>query len=295
MKNIYVSPHSDDVALSCGGQILADAARSDESLVLNVFTSDRSDAGEGGAHGQLFDSINVTRRREDQAAWAYAQVRTLDLELPEALLRQRFPFALAPRQDDRAAADSLYRTAVELVAAHPQASFHFPAAIGCHVDHLVCRDVALRLLDEGRLERVQLYEDVPYSWLKFLRDAYYGALLRSARFEDNAAPLLRPDGLNLRAYLFGKPVPFPRGRMLFGAVYAAMRVGRFARRSQPTQTYSASLRILPLDAQARADKRALLDHYGSQLPMLFGSEPKQTLDANADCFSREVSVILERS
>ena len=40
LKHIYISPHADDVALSCGGQILSNPASKEDTLVLNVFTSE---------------------------------------------------------------------------------------------------------------------------------------------------------------------------------------------------------------------------------------------------------------
>ena len=50
---------------------------------------------------------------------------------------------------------------------------YFPLGIGGHVDHILCRDVAISLLNSGRgwvmpapdmADRVSFYEDFPYAW-----------------------------------------------------------------------------------------------------------------------------------
>ena len=74
-----------------------------------------------------------------------------------------------PRADDQAPFDLLRR---EIVRLEPQ-KVYFPLGVGGHVDHQLCREVGIRLLEEGRrwvmpgpdyAGIVTFYEDFPYAW-----------------------------------------------------------------------------------------------------------------------------------
>jgi LmbE family N-acetylglucosaminyl deacetylase len=97
-----------------------------------------------------------------------------------------------PRDDDPAPVELLRS---EIVRLEPQ-MVYFPLGVGGHVDHRLCRDVAVALLGEGRrwvmpgpgfVGRVSFYEDFPYAWWT---DS-------SAREE--AAALDLPAGVNVEA------------------------------------------------------------------------------------------------
>lgn len=291
-KHIYLSPHSDDVALSCGGQILANPTRRTDTLVFNVFTSQEQDAGK--VQSALFDSVNSERTSEDQAAWAYAGVETHDLNLPEALLRKRFPFRLGPRRvDESEAASALHGALSAYVAKYPGATFHFPAGIGSHVDHLICREAAFRLLDEGAVDRIMLYEDVPYSWLKFIRDQSYRELLRSVELDpEGRTGAFRGDGLALSGYLREKAIPFPRGKKLFPAVYLSLLARSAVLRRR--KRYSGTVRTFDLDGRAQAEKKRLILHYRSQIPMLFGECIDELTSSHRRSFVTEVTIEIAR-
>jgi LmbE family N-acetylglucosaminyl deacetylase len=295
MKHIYLSPHSDDVALSCGGQILANPSRGTDTLILNVFTSQAEDVSQelGKVQRALFDSVNAERSTEDAAAWRFAGVESHYLNLPESLLRNRFPFRLGPRRDDPQVASALHGALLAYVAKHPDATFHFPAGIGSHVDHLACRDAAFRLLDEGALAAITLYEDVPYSWLRFVRDQSYRELLRSVELSrQTRAQAFRRDGYALSDYLRSKAVPFPRGKKLFLAVYLSM----LARSASPRglRRYNGTVRTVDLDDRCQAQKKSLILHYKSQIPMLFGDRMHQVIERSPRLFATEVAVAIER-
>ena len=68
--SLYVSPHHDDVILSCGARLLADAGRGLRILVVTVF-------GDGG------------RPWPEVGALASADVRRVSLGLPDARQRLR--------------------------------------------------------------------------------------------------------------------------------------------------------------------------------------------------------------
>lgn len=290
MKHIYVSPHADDVALSCGGQIIANLHRKDEILVLNMFTSESGSSG-----SRLFDSVNSARTAEDRSAWDHIGVETVYADLPEALLRKQFPFEIRGRVRDDKVVSDICGIIADCAPSHPDAVFHFPAGIGSHVDHLACKRAAFRLLDEGRLDRIILYEDVPYSWLRFIRDQYYKALVHDVELDAGSrTTAFRGDGESLSGYLRGKQIPFPRGKKLFPLVYLSLRA-RNPKSRPTTPTYRGRLSTVALNADQLARKKQLIDHYRTQIPMLFGDDPDKLLDRFHTTFSTEFSLEVTRA
>ncbi len=225
VKHIYISTHADDVALSCGGGILSGAVALDDILVLNVFTSEGQPSHDqaGANDGNFSGSISADRDMEDRSAWDSVGIETHHAMLPEALLRKKFPFAIPRREREAATEDALFAVVALLAASHRDAAFHFPAGFGNHIDHLACRNVAFRLLDEGIVARVILYEDTPYSWLNFVRRPTYASLLRRIDLPAVSHDLaFRSGGVSLGDYLQKAAVPFPRGKKLFPLVAASL-------------------------------------------------------------------------
>lgn len=298
VKHIYVSPHADDAALSCGGRILAGGSR-DDHLVLNVFTSEDADAVQDPkSDGAAFsDSISMDRDREDRSAWESVGIETIHARLPEALLRKKFPFAILPRKTESAVVDRLMSVLREQATTYPDAAFHFPAGFGSHIDHLLCRAAGFRLLDEGIVDRILLYEDTPYSWLKFVRRPHYAALLRRVAIDPAGRALAaRSDGLGLASYLRHACVPFPRGRKLFPLVAASLTIGNtLPSSSRGPKSYAGTIRRIELDGATMRRKRDLIAHYASQIPMLFGDQPDDMLRDYSDLFRHEYAMEIRPS
>jgi LmbE family N-acetylglucosaminyl deacetylase len=112
------------------------------------------------------------RRAEDER-WAYfMEIALVDLGLPDAGQRGyegEAGLLGAPHSDDEPPVEVLRR---EILRLEPQ-QVYFPLAIGGHVDHRLCRDVALALLQEddswvmpapAMPGRISFYEDFPYAW-----------------------------------------------------------------------------------------------------------------------------------
>jgi LmbE family N-acetylglucosaminyl deacetylase len=298
VKHIYLSPHSDDVALSCGGEIISNSASKNDTVILNVFTSEQSDS-DAARKGEpaLFDSLNAERTLEDKSAWDSIGIECRYLNLPEALLRRRFPFQIRAGSRDLAIENAAYDAILSHVGSHPGANFYFPAGIGNHVDHLVCKEAGFRLLDEGVLDKIFLYEDVPYSWLRFIRNQYYRALLKTVEIDQSdQLRALRQSGEGLIEYLTRKSVPFPRGKRLFPIVYFSSLVGnRLRPHSRSTKSYRASVRKIELSDDELRQKKDLLYFYRSQIPMLFGTHADQFLHSHRDSFSTEMKMEVTRS
>jgi LmbE family N-acetylglucosaminyl deacetylase len=298
VKQIYVSPHADDVALSCGGQIMSDPARAQDTTILNIFTSepDRSQGGSGKLENMFPDFIHAERISEDRSAWESIGVATRHANLPEAVLRKRFPIAIFPRKGDDRIVDDLHEVMLSCVRSHPDAVFHFPAGFGNHVDHLVCRMVAFRLLDEGAVDKIIFYEDIPYCWLRFIRLPSYRALLRDVELEhESEANAFRRGGETLPGYLGQQKVPFPRAKALFPLVSLALKIGNALHRSSPAdKRYRGRISAIRLDDAIMERKKQLLYHYRSQIPILFGDEPDELLRSRREAFSTEIAIEISR-
>jgi hypothetical protein len=222
-------------------------------------------------------------------------VRCEFADLPEALLRGKFPFRLLGRESGYSVVRSICDAMGSLIDSKPGASFFFPAGFGSHVDHLACRDAAFRLLDHGRLNRIILYEDVPYSWLRFIRIQHYRALSRTIDFESESRKVaFRRDGVSFTEYVSGAKVPFPRGKKLFPLVQASLLSRNLLPRVGGSKRYRGVIRTIALDDAQMAKKKALVFQYASQLPMLFGTEPEHALRALHESFSKEVAIEVTR-
>ena len=143
------------------GQPLMDEL-STQGAVATEELVDAADAGE----------VMAQRRLEDETYAAVAEASIVFLDLPDAVFRgyaSDEELLNAPRDDDSAPFDILRR---EIARLEPQ-KLYLPLGVGDHVDHQLCRDVGVRLLQEGRrwvmpgpeyAGIVTFYEDFPYAW-----------------------------------------------------------------------------------------------------------------------------------
>ena len=123
---------------------------------------------EAAAAGDLM----ARRRLEDERFAYFAEAAVVFLDLPDAVFRGYEgdeQLLGAPRADDTAPYDLLRR---EIARLEPQ-KVYLPLGVGGHVDHQLCRDVGVGLLNESRrwvmpgpdyAGQVVFYEDFPYSW-----------------------------------------------------------------------------------------------------------------------------------
>ena len=116
--------------------------------------------------------VMARRRVEDERFAYFAEASIVFLDLPDAVFRgyEGDPELLgSPRADDPAPFELLRQ---EIDRLEPQ-KLYFPLGVGGHVDHRLCREVGVRLLQEGRrwvmpgpdyTGMVTFYEDFPYAW-----------------------------------------------------------------------------------------------------------------------------------
>ena len=116
--------------------------------------------------------IMARRRLEDERFAYFAEASVVFLDLPDAVFRGYESDAQllgGPRADDTVPFELLRQ---EIARLEPQ-KVYLPLGVGGHVDHQLCRDVGLGLLNESRrwvmpgpeyAGMVVFYEDFPYSW-----------------------------------------------------------------------------------------------------------------------------------
>jgi LmbE family N-acetylglucosaminyl deacetylase len=116
--------------------------------------------------------LMARRRVEDERFAYFAEASVVFLDLPDAVFRGYEgddELLGAPRPDDTAPYDIISR---EIARLEPQ-KVYLPLGVGGHVDHQLCRDVGIRLLQEGRrwvmpgpdyADNLAFYEDFPYAW-----------------------------------------------------------------------------------------------------------------------------------
>jgi LmbE family N-acetylglucosaminyl deacetylase len=130
-----------------------------------VYTDEIVDSAAAG-------DLMARRRLEDERFAYFAEASIVFLDLPDAVFRGYEgddELLGMPRADDDAPFDLLRR---EIARLEPQ-KVYVPLGVGGHVDHQLCREVGIRLLQEGRrwvmpgpdyAGIVTFYEDFPYAW-----------------------------------------------------------------------------------------------------------------------------------
>lgn len=170
--HVYISPHLDDAALSCGGHIWQQVQAGERVSIVTVFAGVPAPdaplspfAQEMHARWGLADPV-AARRGEDAAAlallgteglyWSYVDYiyrRAADgsflCDSEEALFGEVHP------TEDALIADLADR--LQMLAQEQDGTLYAPLAVGNHVDHQVVRRAV-----EG-LGGVVYYEDYPYA------------------------------------------------------------------------------------------------------------------------------------
>lgn len=175
--HIFLSPHYDDVALSCGGTVAAFADSGVRPLIVTVFggepASDDLTAFARWQHerwGTEADDTIATRLAEDNAAATILGCDTHILPFLDAIYRgdgylsdEALFGVLLPI--DFPLAEQIVTTVTALPAVNTPADtvFYVPLGIGEHVDHQLVYRVGQILASCGW--RVLAYEDFPYAIL----------------------------------------------------------------------------------------------------------------------------------
>jgi LmbE family N-acetylglucosaminyl deacetylase len=166
--HVYLSPHLDDAAVSCGGRIAQQAAAGESVLVVTLFARDPGERGRK-LRPELHPLADVqTRRREDGAAMARLGADHLHLDFDDALFRfrialRRYGLLLGARDIDKALFGEISGRVEAICRKAGARHLYAPLGVGQHVDHQLAFQVARRvLLDTDLGTDVIFYEDCPY-------------------------------------------------------------------------------------------------------------------------------------
>ena len=171
MRWVYLSPHLDDIVLSCGGMVWQQVQAGAQVEIWTIFSGD-APAGELAPFARELHErwgtgpqASAVRRAEDAAACQSLGARHLHLNYPDCIYRVRAdgsPLIASnqdlfetPLQTQQALIDEL---AARLAESLPgRARLACPLSIGGHMDHRVLRAAADQL---GR--RLHFFADYPY-------------------------------------------------------------------------------------------------------------------------------------
>lgn len=170
---IYLSPHLDDAALSCGGQIAAATRAGQRVLIVGVTAGDPPAAVSDYAHGlhtrwELVVDAVAARRAEDLAACARLGADAVHWDLPDCIYRADpatgKPYYTSDADLFGPVADAEWGLVDDLAARLRDLPAHgrlvAPLGVGNHVDHQLTRLAAARAFGAAGL---RYYEDYPYA------------------------------------------------------------------------------------------------------------------------------------
>jgi LmbE family N-acetylglucosaminyl deacetylase len=177
-QHIYLSPHYDDAALSCGGAIQQQVRAGQSVLVITLCAAaPPADQPLSPFAQELhkawgdFAGMVATRRAEDEAAMRILGVEARRLNFTDCIYRGH------PKQGEwfyNEVADifgpihpldvplsaEMVRAVLDLVAFDPATTIYAPLTVGHHVDHQLTQAAAWQLREQGWA--VVFYEDYPY-------------------------------------------------------------------------------------------------------------------------------------
>ncbi|MCB0343563.1 MAG: PIG-L family deacetylase [Bdellovibrionales bacterium] len=170
---VVLSPHLDDAALSCHG-LLEAVRKKIPRLVITVCCSQPPKPGTNKkARDRRGFAPPKQRRAEDIAAMEAMKCSFVHLGFPDAIHRRsassgNFVYTSEEtregelRLDDANYIEELYLILSRLCCNMGPLVLVSPLGIGRHVDHLVCAQVAMRLVKANI--KLLFYEDLPYAW-----------------------------------------------------------------------------------------------------------------------------------
>jgi LmbE family N-acetylglucosaminyl deacetylase len=174
---IFLSPHLDDIALSCGGQVKRLTAQGREVVIATLCAADAPtnrplSAAAQRVHQewQLGGQPYAARREEDRRAGAALAAKAIHLNLLDAIYRfddagqplytDQFIGVMPHPHDEARQLPALKAALSDLLAARPRELVYAPLAVGGHVDHTLTRAAAEAVVPAARL---RYYEDYPYA------------------------------------------------------------------------------------------------------------------------------------
>lgn len=174
-KTIYLSPHLDDAALSCGGRIVLETAVSHPVLIVTLMAGQPTPdlplsefAQELHQRWKLVQDTMLVRRIEDAAACEVLGTDFEHWDFLDAIYRtdlatgeQCYPTWETIITTQHPADDAIIAQIAQQLAQLPPADeIVMPLTAGQHVDHRLVRQAAERVFKSDCL---RYYEDYPYA------------------------------------------------------------------------------------------------------------------------------------
>ncbi len=171
---IYLSPHLDDVALSCGGQIYERTAAGETVLIVSITAGDPPEATVSAYAQSLHDRWELVadavaaRRAEDIEACQILGATWRHWDLPDCIYRHHLesgePFYVSDPDIFGAVHPAelvvVEQLCTQLRALPAHGDLIVPLTIGNHVDHTLTRTAAEAAFGQHAL---WYYEDYPYA------------------------------------------------------------------------------------------------------------------------------------
>ena len=174
--HVYISPHFDDVAASCGGRILNQKHAGQSVLLVTVFSA-RANQDTRVKNRALQAMLDYDRRRlEDIEAMRRLGVDFLWLDFPEVLFRRQPPWRRYWLTYPQTAANQRLcrQVTVKLNEVCRQTrclEMVLPLGVGQHVDHQILFQAGLSLYQYCDCPcSITFYEEMPYVLFPFLRN-----------------------------------------------------------------------------------------------------------------------------
>lgn len=177
-RHIYLSPHLDDAALSCGGRIARQTADGEEVLVVTVFAGD-PDLERLSPFARILHQIwgdppapIAERREEDRAAMRRLGASFVHLGFLDAIYRgdptappygDLYALFGSPSPLDEPLVEQLVTFLKPLLYGLGPTILYAPLAVGHHVDHQLVNAAALHLPSSAGGLQLRFYEDFPYA------------------------------------------------------------------------------------------------------------------------------------
>jgi LmbE family N-acetylglucosaminyl deacetylase len=181
LVGLFVSPHLDDAALSCGGVMAAIDRHGGRAVQMSVFTADEPAAESLSPLAMELhrrwglSRVVAARRQEDLHAAAILGSASVHLGFHEAIYRSDGEppgqprcrsygdLFSAPTDGDRLLADKIGGELRKHIQAQHPTFIYCPAGIGQQIDHVIVRMAAEQAVAEVGAGGFLLYEEMPYS------------------------------------------------------------------------------------------------------------------------------------
>lgn len=178
-QHVYLSPHYDDAALSCGGTIHHQVQTGESVLVVTICAAPPEANPPFSPYAEAMhkvwgnpDEVVATRQAEDQAAMKILGADYLRLRFTDCIYRgQSRTGEWYYNNDDQlfgevhpadwSLATEIAEAIVEMIPQGKKTVLYAPLTVGHHIDHQLAHAAARQLQTQGY--ELAFYEDYPYA------------------------------------------------------------------------------------------------------------------------------------